>query len=298
MVAVLSGPTASGKSGLALALAQRLGATIINADASQLYADLRILTARPSQAEEASTPHRLFGVLDGQDAANAAAYTALAKAAIAQTLGQGRLPLLVGGTGLYIEALLHGLAPLPEIAAGVREAVRALPAAQAAAALAAEDPAAAARLRPTDTTRLHRALEVIRSTGRSLTKWQAERQGGIAASHDVRGLILMPPRPLLHAAAEARLDIMLSAGAQDEVASLAARRLAPDLPIMKALGVAPLMAHLAGEISLAQARSRILHTTRQYQKRQSTWARSRQSQLGWPQLSAPDAAAAQALLKP
>lgn len=288
MVAVLSGPTASGKSGLAMALAARLNATIINADASQLYADLSILTARPTAAEEAAVPHRLFGILDGAEAANAARYAALARAAIAATLAEGRLPLIVGGTGLYIEALLHGLAPLPEIAPDIRAAVRALPTAEAAQALAHEDPAMAARLRASDTTRLHRALEVIRSTGRSLTLWQSERQGGIAGSHDVRGIILMPPRAALHAAAEARLDAMLSQGAQDEVARLAARRLAPDLPIMKALGVPPLIAHLEGRLSLAEARTATLHATRQYQKRQSTWARSRQSQLGWPLLTTPD----------
>lgn len=288
MVAVLSGPTASGKSGLAMALAARLNATIINADASQLYADLSILTARPTAAEEAAVPHRLFGILDGAEAANAARYAALARAAIAATLAEGRLPLIVGGTGLYIEALLHGLAPLPEIAPDIRAAVRALPTAEAAQALAHEDPAMAARLRASDTTRLHRALEVIRSTGRSLTLWQSERQGGIAGSHDVRGLILMPPRAALHAAAEARLDAMLSQGAQDEVARLAARRLARDLPIMKALGVPPLIAHLEGRLSRADARTATLHATRQYQKRQSTWARSRQSQLGWPLLTTPD----------
>lgn len=289
MVAVLSGPTASGKSGLAMALAARLNATIINADASQLYADLSILTARPTAAEEAAVPHRLFGILDGAEAANAARYAALARAAIAATLAEGRLPLIVGGTGLYIEALLHGLAPLPEIAPHIRAAVRALPTAEAAHALAHEDPAMAARLRARDTTRLHRALEVIRSTGRSLTLWQSERQGGIADSHDVRGFILMPPRAALHAAAEARLGAMLSQGAQDEVARLAARRLAPDLPIMKALGVPPLIAHLEGRLSRADARIATLHATRQYQKRQSTWARSHQSQLGWPLLTTPDA---------
>jgi len=298
MVAVLSGPTASGKSGLAMALAKSLGATIINADASQLYADLQILTARPSAAEEAAIPHRLFGILDGTEAANAARYAGLAKAAIAETLAQGRLPLLVGGTGLYLEALLHGLAPLPAIAAHVREAVRALPAAAAHAALAQEDPAAAARLRASDTTRLHRALEVIRSTGRSLTLWQAERQGGIAATHTIRGLILMPPRAQLHAAAEARLDAMLKGGALAEVTSLAARRLPPDRPIMKALGVPPLIAYLEGRLSLAEARAATRHATRQYQKRQSTWARSRQSQSGWPLLSTPDPKAALAFLVP
>jgi tRNA dimethylallyltransferase len=286
MVAVLSGPTASGKSGLALAIARQRPVTIINADASQLYADLRLLTARPSPAEEAQGPHRLFGVLDGDEAASAAHYAALAQTAIAQTLAEGRLPLLVGGTGLYIEVLLHGLAPLPEIDPALRAEVRALPAPHAAAALRREDPAMAAQLRATDTTRLHRALEIIRATGRSLADWQAVRTGGIAASHDVRGFTLLPPRPQLHAAAQLRLDAMLAGGALNEVAALVARRLAPDRPVMKALGVAPLAAHLAGQCSLMQARESTLFATRQYQKRQTTWARGRQG--SWPQLEQSD----------
>ncbi len=290
MVAVLSGPTASGKSGLALAIAAHLPVTIINADASQLYADLRLLSARPSPAEEAAVPHKLFGILDGAEAASAAHYAVLARNAIAETLAEGRLPLLVGGTGLYMEALVHGLAPLPPIDSALREAVRALPAADAAAALAQEDPAMAARLRPSDTTRLHRALEVIRATGRSLLAWQAAREGGIAASHDVRGMVLLPPRPALHAAAEQRLDAMLAGGALDEVAALMARQLPPDRPVLAALGVAPLAAHLAGAISLAEARVRTLFATRQYQKRQTTWARGRQGD--WQRLANTDPAAA------
>lgn len=294
IVAVLSGPTASGKSGLALALADQFSATIINADASQLYADLRLLTARPTPAEEAQTPHRLFGTQDGALPINAASYVALAQAAIAATLAQGRLPLLVGGTGLYIEALLHGLAPLPEIPAQIRAQVRALPTAEAAALLTQEDPLMAAQLRPTDTTRLHRALEVIRATGRSLSHWQAQRTGGLAQSHDVRGLLLLPPRPQLHAAAEARLATMLADGALAEVATLAARNLPPDLPVMKALGVPPLLAHLRGALTLAEASTATLHATRQYQKRQSTWARGRLT--GWPILTTPDPAAARSAL--
>ncbi len=294
IIAVLSGPTASGKSGLALALAEQLGATIINADASQLYADLGVLTARPTAAEEALVPHRLFGILDGAEAANAARYASLATAAIAETLAEGRLPLLVGGTGLYIEALLHGLAPLPAIPDAIREAVRALPAAEAAAALATEDPVLAARLRPTDTTRLHRALEVVRATGRSLALWQTRREGGLGASHDVRGVVLLPPRAQLHAAAEARLATMIGGGALAEVAALAARGLAPDLPVMKALGVPPLLAHLGGSLGLDAAITATLHATRQYQKRQSTWARGRLT--GWPLLSSVDVASARSVL--
>ncbi|GGI77694.1 tRNA dimethylallyltransferase [Polymorphobacter multimanifer] len=295
MVAVLGGPTASGKSGLALAIAEARPITLINADASQLYADLRLLSARPSAAEEALVPHKLFGILDGAEAATAAHYATLARTAIAETLAEGRLPLLVGGTGLYIEALLHGLAPLPPIDSAIREAVRALPAADAAAALAHEDPAMAARLRPSDTTRLHRALEVIRATGRSLLAWQAAREGGIAETHDVRGIVLLPPRAALHIAAEHRLDAMLAGGALEEVAALIARQLPPDRPVLKALGVASLAAHLAGMIDLGEARARTLFATRQYQKRQSTWMRGRQS--GWLHLETADRQAARNAVK-
>lgn len=283
---VISGPTAGGKSGLALALAERLGGCIINADASQLYADLEVLTARPGPADRRRVPHLLYGEVDGAEVVTAADYAARARAAIADVQATGRLPVLVGGTGLYIEALLHGLAPVPAIADAVRAEVRALPAAAATAALAREDPVMAARLRPGDTARLHRALEVVRSTGVSLAEWQQRREGGIAGAMDVRGLVLMPARDVLHRAAEKRLEAMLAGGALDEVRRLAARGLPADRPVMKALGVPPLLAHLRGETGLEAARAATLHATRQYQKRQGTWARGRLT--GWPVLAGND----------
>lgn len=286
-MAVIAGPTASGKSALALALAERLGGVIINADASQLYADLRVLTARPGTQEEALVPHRLYGVVDGAEAVSAAAWAEMAKAEIDATLAAGRMPIIVGGTGLYIETLLQGIAPVPEIAAGVRVAVRALETGAARGALACEDPLMAARV--SDRQRVLRALEVVRGTGRSLAVWQAAPVGGIAATHDVRGVVVAPARELRRAAAEARLAAMMAGGALDEVRALMARGLDSALPVMKALGVMPFMAHLRGETGLAAATEATLVATRQYQKRQMTWLRGRCRDWLWVETPAPDA---------
>ncbi|WP_439534049.1 tRNA (adenosine(37)-N6)-dimethylallyltransferase MiaA [Polymorphobacter sp.] len=294
MVALITGPSASGKSGLAVALAERLGGTIINADASQLYADLHVLSARPSAQDEARVPHRLYGIRDGADPADAADWAALAHASIADTLAQRRLPIVTGGTGLYIETLLHGIAPVPEIDAEIRAAVRALPTETAATALAAEDPEMAARLRPSDRQRLLRALEVIRATGRSLLHWQAQRTGGLADTHQIRGLVVAPDRTTRWAAAEARLGTMVAQGALEEVRALVARRLDPQLPVMKALGVAPFARALTGEISLPQACEETLIATRQYQKRQMTWLNGRLA--SWPRLTAAETDSAATLL--
>jgi tRNA dimethylallyltransferase len=273
MVTVITGPTASGKSALALALAARVDGTIINADASQLYTDLRVLTARPSVAEETAVPHRLFGVLDGDVVTSAAGWAEMAKAAIADTLAEGRRPILVGGTGLYLATLLHGIAPVPDIDVAVRDAVRVLPTEAAAAALAREDAALAARLRPTDRQRLLRGLEVVRSTGRSLLDWQQQRLGGIAEAITLDAMVVEVPRAELHRRAETRLGTMLDKGALDEVAALMARRLPADRPILRALGVSQLAAYLAGDLPLPTALAQIAAATRQYQKRQSTWGR-------------------------
>ncbi len=281
-MAVIAGPTAGGKSGLALALAKRLDGTIINADASQLYADLRVLSARPTPDEEAAVPHLLYGVRDGAVPASAADWAVMAKQAIAAVLVEGRLPILVGGTGLYLETLIEGIAPVPEIDAAVRGEVRALPTAAAAAALAKEDPLMAARLRASDRQRLLRALEVVRGTGQSLALWQKSRSGGIGETHRVCGLVMAPERAVRWAAAEARLATMMEAGALDEVRRLVARGLDPGLPVMRALGVAPLAAVLAGQKSLPEALTETLAATRQYQKRQMTWVRGRLA--GWPRL--------------
>ncbi len=265
-LAIIAGPTASGKSALALALARLTPSTIINMDASQVYADLRILSARPSVVEEAEVPHMLFGHIDGAESCSAARWAADARVAIAAVYKEGRLPILVGGTGLYLRTLLDGIAPVPQIDADVRATVRALPVAEVYAALAVEDAAAAARLSSADVTRLARALEVVRSSGRPLKDWQAERVGGFAAGVHLAPLILLPPRDWLIERCDARLAAMLAAGAVEEVATLLARGLDPALPVMRAIGVRELSG--GGGLEAAQ------RATRQYAKRQYTWFRN------------------------
>lgn len=269
-----------------MALAARVGGTIINADASQLYADLRIITARPSVADEAAVPHLLYGVLDGAEIASAAGWAEMAKAAIADTISAGRVPIVVGGTGLYLTTLIDGIAPVPDIDPAVRAAVRALATDAAAAALAHEDPALAARLHPTDRQRVLRGLEVVRSTGQSLLAWQTSRSGGIAGDFDILRLVVERPRLELHARAGARLAAMVDEGAIAEVAALLARRLPDDRPIMRALGVREFASVIAGETSLEAGIAAAAQATRQYQKRQATWGRSQAGD--WPRLTAGD----------
>ncbi len=271
---VIAGPTAAGKSALALDLAERHRGTIINADASQFYADLRILSARPSDADLVRIPHRLYGIIDGAEACNAARWAELARAEIAAALAADRLPIVCGGSGMYIRTLLDGIAPVPPIDPEIRAKVRALTAAAAHAGLRREDAAAAARLAPADRQRVMRALEVVRSTGHALTDWQAAATGGLATTMAVRGIVADRLRPALHARIEARFAAMLATGALAEVEALAARRLAPSLPVMKALGVPPLLAVLAGTATLAAATATALAETRHYAKRQQTWFRN------------------------
>lgn len=278
---VIAGPTASGKSALALDLAERVGGVIVNADASQVYADLRILSARPSPEEEARVPHRLYGVIDGATACSAADWAELARGAIREAHAGGRTPVLVGGTGLYIRTLLDGIAPVPEIPGAVRDEVRALD--DPHAALAAEDANMAAKLRPSDRQRSARALEVKRATGRSLADWQAATAGGIAAETDLQAHVVEIDRDELYARCDQRFDAMLAAGALDEVAALARRRLSPQLPVMKALGVPPLLRHLAGELSLHEAAEIARRETRRYAKRQLTWFRHQTP--GWRRIA-------------
>lgn len=280
---VIAGPTASGKSALALRMAEQRDAVIINADASQLYADLAILTARPTPAEMGAVPHRLFGVLDGAEAGTAAGWAAMAKDAIAESHAAGRLPILVGGTGLYLTALLSGIAPVPAIPADVRGGVRAMPAPAVRAALEAEDPAMAARLHPQDPQRNARALEVWRATGRSLAHWQQARVGGIGSDVALRVLVLDPPRDALGIRIDARIAAMHAAGAAHEVARLAARGLDPALPVMRAIGVPPLLALLAGTLDESAALDRWRLDTRRYAKRQATWFRHQLQ--SWPRIA-------------
>ncbi|MFW2830541.1 tRNA (adenosine(37)-N6)-dimethylallyltransferase MiaA [Sphingomonas sp. ID0503] len=280
-VALIAGPTASGKSALALAIAERTGGVIVNADASQVYADLRILTARPAPEEEARAEHRLFGHVDGATACSAADWAEEARAVVAQVTAAGRLPILVGGTGLYIRTLLDGIAPIPDIDPDIRAFVRALPLPEARALLEAADPEAAARLNPNDTTRTQRALEVVRATGRTLAAWQADRGGGIGGQIDLRPIVITPPRDLLYARCDARVGQMIETGAVEEVAQLRARHLDPALPVMRAIGVRPIMAHLDGTLTLSEAADQIRAETRKYAKRQVTWSRH-QFNAAWP----------------
>jgi len=272
-IALIAGPTASGKSACALELADSVNGTIINADASQVYRDLAILSARPTAADEARVPHRLFGHRDGALAYSAAQWAEEAKSAITGVLAEGRFPILVGGTGLYIRTLFDGIAPVPDIDPEIRRRVRALSAAEAHEALAKEDPGAAARLHPNDTSRLQRALEVVRATGRPIAAWRESRVGGIAGDYAIGLQTIVTPVAELYARCDARVDWMIANGALQEVAALRDRRLDPALPVMRAIGVAPLIQYLAGDVTLDAAVAAIKQATRNYAKRQRTWLR-------------------------
>ncbi|MCA8931742.1 MAG: tRNA (adenosine(37)-N6)-dimethylallyltransferase MiaA [Rhodospirillaceae bacterium] len=272
---VVAGPTASGKSALAADLAEELGGVVINADSMQVYRDLAILTARPDAAALARVPHRLYGVIDGAEACSAARWRDLAQVEIAKAQAAGLLPIVVGGTGLYLRALTGGLAPVPAIPSEIRAEALAMVETQGLAALRADlarrDPEMAGRLRPSDRQRLIRAWEVVVATGRSLAQWQADpAPPGPAA----RWVIVLPERAGLYAACNARLHAMVAAGALEEVRRLAARGLDPDLPAMKALGVPDLAAHLRGEVTLEAAIAAAQQATRRYAKRQTTWLRT------------------------
>jgi tRNA dimethylallyltransferase len=283
-LALIAGPTASGKSALALALAERSGGVVINADSAQVYRDLRIVTARPSRTEEKEAPHRLYGYRDGADPCSAADWAADARLAVAKAHDDGRLPILVGGTGLYLRTLVDGIAPVPEIDPAVRAEVRALDVAWAHDRLAIEDPAAAARLRPSDTTRVARALEVVRSTGTPLSEWQRERSGGIGCQVRLLPLVLLPPRDWLYERCEHRFDKIVSDEGVAEVHLLLERNLNPILPVMRAIGVAEIAGLLRGEIERHEALSAGRIATRQYAKRQYTWF-SRQPPASWPRFT-------------
>ena len=275
-VAIVAGPTASGKSALALALAEKFHGAIINADSAQVYRDLRIVTARPSPEEEARAPHRLFGHVDAADTDySAARWAAEARVEIDRAVAAGSLPILVGGTGLYLRTLIDGIAPVPEIDPAIRAEVRAMNLSDANAALTAVDRAEAARLNPADTSRICRALEVIRSTGRPIADWRRERVGGIGERIGLVATILLPPRDWLNERIDRRFAAMVDAGAMAEVATLIAREDVPlDAPIHRAIGMPELAAAALSEISLDDAIARASLATRQYAKRQYTWFRN------------------------
>jgi tRNA dimethylallyltransferase len=282
---LIAGPTASGKSALALQLAQTQDAVIINADSMQVYRDLRIITARPTPEEEAQVPHRLYGHVDAAVNFSAGHWVADAALALAQARAQNRLPIFVGGSGLYFKALTRGLSAVPPIPAEVRDSVRARLELDGVEALHAElarrDQATAERLRPRDRIRIARALEVIESTGRSLTDWHRDGLPPLLPQGTFSALFLAPDRDQLYARIDARFDAMLAAGAPEEVAALAARRLDPLLPAMKAHGVPVLIRHLKGEITLEEAATIARADTRHYAKRQFTWFRHQLPEFEW-----------------
>ena len=259
-------------------------AVVINADSAQVYADLAVLSARPTVEEMQGVPHRLFGAWDGAEPCSAADWAAAARAEIAAAHEAGALPILVGGTGLYIRTLLDGIAPVPAIEADVRAEVRAMPVAVAYAALTAEDPQRAAALAPADAARIARALEVVRSTGRPLAAWQAETVGGIGDTVALRPLILMPERAWLYGRCDRRFALMWQNGAVAEVEALLARKLDPALPVMRAIGVAEVTAFLSGTLIETEALAAGSQATRRYAKRQYTWLRH-QPPAEWPRIT-------------
>lgn len=276
-ILIIAGPTGSGKSALALTVAEEFGGTVINADSMQVYRDLAIVTARPDAAAMARAPHLLYGVLDAAEACSAGRWRALALAEIAAARAAGRLPILAGGTGLYLSALLNGLADVPPIAPELRDQARALHARLGGpgfhALLAERDPQSAARLAPADTQRLLRAWEVVEATGVSLADWQ--RRQGPAPQWQAAAILLLPPREALFEGLDRRFLAMLDQGAEDEVRALLARRLPAHLPSMKAVGVPEIAAWLQGSITREGAIAAAQRATRQYAKRQFTWLRHR-----------------------
>src|SRR6476620_11747271 len=282
---LIAGPTASGKSALALELAQKTGGVIINADSMQVYRDLRIITARPTPEAEAKVPHRLYGHVDAAVNFSVGYWVADAAAALAEVRSQNRLPIFVGGSGLYFKALIRGLSAVPPIPPAIREGVRARLERDGVEALHAElaqrDPDTAERLKPRDRTRIARALEVVEATGRSLTDWHREGLPPLLPSGAFSALFLAPDRDQLYARIDARFEAMLSAGALEEVAALAARHLDPLLPAMKAHGVPALLRHLRGEITLEEAAAIGRADTRHYAKRQFTWFRHQLPDFEW-----------------
>lgn len=286
---LIGGPTGGGKSALALRLALAVGGEIVNADSMQLYADLRILTARPSDEDEARAPHHLFGVADAGEAWSVGRWLAAARDVLGDIAGRGRTAIVVGGTGLYFRSLTRGLADIPPVPSAIRQETAAMFDALGEAAfrdrLAGVDPAAARRIGTGDRQRLMRAWEVFAATARALSDWQADGPGVLDGAA-WRGVILSPPRAELYRRCDARLVDMIEAGALDEVAHLMARGLDAGLPAMKALGVAPLAALLRGEMSLDQALARAQQETRHYVKRQITWFRHQTPD--WPRIEGRD----------
>ncbi len=280
---LIAGPTASGKSAAALALAERFGATIVNADSMQVYADLRILTARPTIADERRAPHRLFGAIDGAVNFSAGRWARAAREILADV---GERPVIfIGGTGLYLRALTEGLSDVPAVPEAVRAQIRAEAEGRASADLRAElevrDPESASRLNASDRQRILRALEVLAATGRPIASFLGARAAPALAAHEWSGLYLAPDREQLYRRIDTRFDAMLAKGALGEAGRLMKRSLDPALPVMRAHGVPHLIAHLEGRITLAEAAERSKLDTRHYAKRQFTWARRQMTGFRW-----------------
>ncbi len=290
---LIAGPTASGKSALALTLAQAFGGTVINANSMQVYRDLRIITARPAPEDEARVPHRLYGHVDAAENYSVGRWRTEAAVALVAIRQEARPAIIVGGTGLYFNALTRGIAAVPPIPPEIRKQVRARLLSEGPAALHAElklrDPAAAARLRENDRARVTRALEVMLATGRSLVDWHKNNNPATVDLARAAKVFLMPDRDALSRRIDVRFDAMIAAGALEEVRALAARSLDQNLPAMKAHGVPWLIRHLEGEIPLAEAVEHAKLETRQYTKRQATWFRNQLPDFAW---AAPDDARA------
>jgi tRNA dimethylallyltransferase len=285
-ILLIAGPTASGKSALALRAARALGGEIVNADALQLYADLRVLSARPSEEEQGGIPHHLFGVAEGADGWSVGRWLRAASPIIGDILARGRTPVVVGGTGLYFKALTEGLADVPPTPAAVRQSVAstfdALGEKRFRDLLASADPDAARRIEAGDRMRLQRAMEVLEATGRPLSAWQADSAPALDP-YAWRAVAIVPDRAELYARCDARFDAMLAAGALGEVRALLAKALDPNLPVMKAVGVRELERHLAGELTLEAAADLARQETRRYAKRQLTWLRNQTPD--WPRVT-------------
>ena len=275
-ITLIAGPTASGKSALALKMARETGALIINADSQQLYADLRILTARPSVEDEAQADHRLYGVADAADAWSVGRWSRAALDILGELRADGRSAILVGGTGLYFMSLTRGLADIPPVPLATRNAVEAEYAIEGETAfrarLAQADPDAARAIERGDRQRLVRAMSVFSASGRSLSDWKADTKP-LLPYGSWTGLVVEPDRPRLYQNCDARVDLMLEQGALDEVAALAARGLSDSLPAMKAVGVRELADYLTGALTRDDAVAALKQATRNYAKRQLTWFR-------------------------
>lgn len=282
---LIAGPTASGKSALALRLAEEVGGSIINADSMQVYRELRVLTARPSVEDEARVPHHLYGHVPAAEAYSAGRYAREAALAIAEVRRAGRRPVIVGGTGLYFRALLEGLSPVPSVPDDVRSYWRDEAARRSSqelhAILAARDPVMASRLRDTDPQRVTRALEVLDASGHSLAHWQAIPGEPSLREDETIRLVAAPDRETLYQRCDARFSLMMAHGAVEEVRDLAAQKLDPGVPCMRALGVDPLMQLIDGSLTAEEAETRASADTRQYAKRQVTWLRSNMRSWRW-----------------